>query len=165
MIARIFAIVLVVVLIAACSSSGSYKATGPSSAMQASYESIKLVFRTTATHSEDIVPDMQAAIVGQLLSMGRYKRVVAASDAADLVLTLEITDYRRVGVAERVFIGAMAGPNRLTVIVSATDGRTGAVLRQFQATGESASHPLSGESGYSDALREVAKQIQLALTT
>jgi hypothetical protein len=163
MIARIVALFSLVAILAACNASGHIQATGPSAELKPTYDAIKLVFKTTATNSIDIVPDMRGAIVGVLLSTGRFKRIVAETDPADLVLNLDITDYRRVGVAERVFIGAMAGPNRLTVMVSATDGTTGAVVRQFQATGESAAHPLSGEAGYSDALREVAKQVLVGL--
>jgi hypothetical protein len=163
MIGRISALFSLILLVAACTAGGNYKVTGPSSELRTSYDSVKLVFKTTATNSADIVPDMRGAIVGQLLGTGRYTRVVGPNDPADLVLNFDITDYRRVGVAERVFIGVMAGPNRLTVLVSATDGKTGAVVRQFQATGESASHLLSGEAGYADALREVAKQVAIGM--
>lgn len=163
MIGRLFPVFLLIALLAACTAGGHLQATGPSSEMKANYDDVKLVFKTTATNSGDIVPDMRGAIVGQLLGTGKFKRVVGPNDPADLVLNFDITDYRRVGVAERVFIGVMAGPNRLTVKVMASDGKTGVVIRQFDATGESASHLLSGEAGYGDALREVAKQVALGL--
>lgn len=163
MVAR-FLVVVLIVLIAGCSAGGNYKVTGPSAPLASSYDTVKLQFKTTANNSGDIIPDMRGAILGQLISGGRFKRVAADSDPADLVIELNITDYRRVSTAERFFIGTMAGPNRLTVVVSVTDGKSGAVLRQFQATGESAAHPLSGEAGYSDALREISKQVMLALS-
>jgi hypothetical protein len=163
MVVRILTLFTLAFLISACSSSGKLTATGPTAQLLSSYESVKLVFKTTANNSADIVPDLRGSIVGQLLGAGRFHRVVTGDEAADVVISLDITDYRRVGVAERVFIGIAAGPNRLTVAVSATDGKTGAVIRQFQATGESAAHPLSSEAGYADALRELSKEVMLGM--
>src|SRR5579862_9486090 len=157
MISRLSACFSLIFLVAACAG-GNLKTTGPSTPLPASYQSVKVVFQTTAKNSTEIVSDMRGAILGQLLGDGRFTRVAGPDDAADLILNVDITNYRHVEVVERVFMGVSAGSNRLTVAVSVTDGQTGAVLRQFEATGESSAHPISGEAGFSDALRQVAKQ-------
>jgi hypothetical protein len=153
------------ILLAGCSSDGRHRQIGTGSALQDSYESVKLVISPTAANSTEIVPDLRSSVVGQLLSTGRFRRLAAANEDADVVVTVEITDYQRVTVAERVLVGALAGRNRIATKVTITDGRSGERIRGFEASGRSAAHPLSSEGGYSDALREVSKQLMLGLSS
>ena len=162
--ARILVAGLLVAL-AGCNSGGQHRQLGPVTALEASYESLKLVITPKAAKSAEIVPDLRASVVGQLLSTGRFRRLAGESEDADVVVTIEVTDYQRVSVAERVLVGVLAGRNRIAATVTVTDGRSGTQLRGFLASGKSAAHPLSSEGGYADALREVSKEIMLGLAS
>ncbi len=154
---------LLLIGLAGCTAEGAYKTTGPTAPLQPSYDSVKVVINASAPQSPEIVPDLRSAIVGQLISMGRFRRVVGENEPADLVVKLDIINYQRVTVVDRLLVGVFAGRNRITCNVSVTDGKNGTVIRAFEAAGASAAHPLSSEAGYADALREVAKQTALGL--
>jgi hypothetical protein len=57
----------------------------------------------------------------------------------------------------------MAGSNSLNAAVTLYDQATNTVVTAFDVVGESASHPLSTESGLDDAVREAVSEIMLAL--
>ena len=121
--------------------------------------SVRLVFSATAPDSDEVLPDVRSAVLGQLLSGGRFSKVVVADEPTDLVMTIDIVKYAKVSVGERLLIGAMAGRNRVNLAVKIVQPGSDSVIEAFEADGKSAAHPLSSESGLSDAVREAAKQV------
>ncbi len=150
--------------LAACSSSGQLKVLDPAAQMAPSYDSAKLVLQASATDAAAVIPDIRGAVAGQLFASGRFHRLAAESEASDVVITVKINEYARVETVERVVAGVLAGRNRVGAEVVVTDGRTGAVLRHYQAHGESASHPMSTEGSFSDAVREFSKEVAVGLS-
>lgn len=150
-------------LLAACSSGGDLKvlSSAPATNLPAQ-PSVRLVVNAVAKDSGDVLADLRAAILGQLMASGRYSKVSAGPEPSDLIITVDIVKYAKVSTAERILAGALAGRNRVGTDVKIVQPSTNVTVKSFEANGESASHPLSSESGLSDAVREVAKQISAA---
>ncbi|HYM02822.1 MAG TPA: DUF4410 domain-containing protein [Stellaceae bacterium] len=162
---QIRALLLVLSLaLAGCASEGELKVDSQSSPLQSSYESVRVAIQPTAKDSQEIIGDVRSSVVGQLLSSGRFHRISADGEPADVIVTVDIVQYERVSVGERILVGALAGRNRVSARVTVSDGRTGSVIRRFEAQGKSAAHPLSSEAGYTDALREFSRQVLLGLS-
>jgi len=159
---RIFYFVILLALVG-CSSGGEMKLNTSAYQLQRSYESAKAVVNPKAEDSQEIVDDVRGSVAEELLSSGRFHRIAGANEPADIVVTVDIIEYERVTVGERILVGVFAGRNRVRANISLTDGRTGTSLRSFQAYGKSAAHPLSSESGYTDALREFSKEVLVGL--
>lgn len=169
MISRTFLLAILLVL-AGCSSSGELKVNGTPGKLQNNYESAKLVINPKAASSAEIVDDVRSAVTEQLLSSGYFHQIASANDPADVIVTVDIIDYKRVTVGDRILVAAipilgLGSPqqNRVVARVALADGRTGSVIRSFDAIGSSATNVLGGEAGYSDALREFSKEVLLGL--
>ncbi len=126
--------------------------------------SVRLVVNPVDKDAADVLPDIRAAILSQLEATGHYSRVTLGTEKTDIVMTVDITKYSKVTVGERLLVGVFAGRNRVDVHVKIADAATNATIKEFEAEGNSAAHPLSSESGVSDAVREVAKEIASAAT-
>ncbi len=150
--------------LAACSSSGQFKDLGQAAALAPAYDSAKLVLQVQATDAAAALPDIRGALAGQLFASGRFHRLAAADEPGDLVITVKINEYAKVETVERVFAGVLAGRNRLGAEVLVTDGKTGSLLRHYEAHGESAAHPMSTEGSFSDAVREFSKEVAVGLS-
>lgn len=149
-----------VVLLAACSSGGNVKMLSSTAATGLpAHPSVRLIVNPVDKDSSDVVTDVSAAILGQLQATGRYSKVVVNAEPTDLLMTVDIVKYSKVTVGERLLVGVFAGRNRINTQVTIVQSGTNATLRSYEADGESAAHPLSSESGVSDAVREAAKQV------
>ncbi len=153
-------IFLMAVFLAGCSAEGQIMvhASAPATNLPAN-PSLRLVVNAVAPDSTDQLLDIRAAILSQLSATGQYSKVVLDNEPTDLVVTIDITKYAKVSVGERLLVGALAGRNRVGGEVTVTQTATNAVIKTFEADGASAAHPLSSESGLSDAVREMAKQV------
>jgi uncharacterized lipoprotein YajG len=161
---KLLALLLPIILLAACSSQGTYTSLDQSSALKQSYETVKLTITPTAENSAEIVPDLRAAIVGQLMATGQFHRMVTANEPADLQIAVDIIDYRQVATVERAFGGAFAGRNKVKVRVTLTDSNSNTVIKSFEAEGESSAYAIN-EGAFSDAIREVTKQIGIGISS
>jgi len=162
---RRFAGAFAVSLLAACSAGGNFtvqSATKPTN-LPAS-PSVRIVVTPTADGSDEVLADVRSAVLGQLLSDGRFSKVVVANEPTDLVMNIDIVKYAKVTVGERILVGALAGRNRVNLAVKIIQPGSNTVVEAFEADGESASHPLSSESGMSDAVRQAAKQLAAGVT-
>jgi hypothetical protein len=151
---------LFVCLLVACSSGGDLKvlSSGAASGLPAQ-PSLRLVVNAVAPDSQDVLSDVRAAILGQLEATGRFSRVTVSPEATDLVMTVDIVNYAKVTVGERLLVGVLAGRNRIGTTVKVAQTANNTVIKSYEANGESAAHPLSSESGLSDAVREAAKEV------
>lgn len=155
--------ILAIGALAACSSGGSMNIVSSGTAIGTPPNpSVRLVVNPATTDSEDVLSDVRAAVLSQLLSTGHYSKVVTDPEQTDLIITVNIIKYAKVSVGERLLIGALAGRNRVGTDVKIVQTVGNVSIKEFTAEGESAAHPLSSESGISDAIREVAKQISSA---
>jgi len=158
-----FAGLALAAMLAACSSGGNMKVLsstpGTGLPMQ---PSLRLVVNPVDKDSSDVLADVRVAVLGQLQASGSYSKVTVGTEPTDLIMTVDITKFAKVSVGERILAGALAGRNRVGTQVKIVQTSNNATLKSFEADGESAAHPLSAESGLSDAVREVAKQISSA---
>lgn len=152
--------VLFVAFVSACSSGGDLKVLSSAASNNLPTQpAVRLVVNAVAPDSEDVLSDVRAAVLGQLQATGRFSRVVVGPGQADLVMTVDIVQYAKVTVGERLLVGVLAGRNRVGADVKIVETSNNALIKSYEANGESAAHPLSSESGVSDAVREVAKQV------
>ena len=112
-----------------------------------------------APGADDVLSDLRAATLSQLQASGRFSKVTVVPEPTDLIMTVDIDKYAKVTVGERILVGVFAGRNRIGANVKIAQASTNAVIKSYEANGESAAHPLSSESGISDAMREAAKQV------
>lgn len=157
---RIIAPLLIAAVLAACSAEGqmTIQSSAPATNLPAN-PSLKLVVNAVAPDSTDQLLDIRSAVFTQLSATGKYSKVVLDNEPTDLVMQIDITKYAKVTVGERLLVGALAGRNRIGGEITVTQTASGTVIKKFEAEGASAAHPLSSESGLSDAVREMAKQV------
>jgi len=152
-----------VAMVAACSSGGNMKvlSSAPVAGLPAQ-PTLRLVVNPVDKDSDEVLADVRSSLLGQLQATGYYSKVVVTQENTDLVMTVDITKYAKVTVGERLLVGALAGRNRVGTQVKIVQSSSNTTIKSFEAAGESAAHPLSSESGISDAVREVVKQISSA---
>ena len=153
-------VMAIIGMLAACSSEGTMKITSSSPAVGLSPNpSVRLIVTTSTPDAEDVLSDVRSAVLGQLSATGHYSKVVSNAEPTDLIITVSINKYAKVSVGERLLLGALAGRNRVGTDVKITQSANNVLIKEYTAEGDSAAHPLSSESGISDAIREVAKQV------
>ncbi len=113
--------------------------------------------------STEALHRMRGELFGRLVSEGVFKQVVPVDESADYRMEVNLSNVEEVSQGARIFFGVLAGANELRAAVKVTDSATNQVVTQFAVAGESASHPLSTESGLDDAIREAASKIIGAL--
>lgn len=158
-------VVVTALFLAACSAGGSF--TVQSSAKPANLPpspSLRVAVNPIADGSDEVLADVRSAIVAQLISTGRFSRVVVASEPTDLVMDADIIKFAKVTVGERILVGTLAGRNRVNLSVKIVQPPANTLIEAYEADGESAAHPLSSESGLSDAVREAAKEVAAGAT-
>jgi hypothetical protein len=158
--------VLFALWLSACSAGGDLQVTSvqPPPLLPA-HPSVRLIVHPVVADANDIVPIISQAVIGQLNASGRFAQVVAYDAPCDLWLTVEVTKVAKVESFERYLIGPLAGRNRIDVTVRITDPYSGAVLKSYDAEGNSAAEAMfSGEGGMADAVRQLAVQIAYGAT-
>jgi hypothetical protein len=159
-----FALCCLLLLTAACSSSGTLAMKTPKAAAIPAGRSVALDVTSAADEdSRDAAHRMRVELFGRLVAEGVFREVVAAGEPADYRMQVALGAVDEVSQGARIFFGVMAGSNELTAAVTLKDAATDAVVTAFDVSGESASHPLSSESGMDDAIREAASNIIRAL--
>ena len=152
-------------LLTGCSAGGNFNIQ--SSAKPANLPalpSLRVAVNPKAEGSDEVLADVRSAIVAQLISSGRFSTVIVANAPTDLVMNADIEKFAKVTVGERILVGTLAGRNRVNLTVQIIQPSTNTIVETYEATGESAAHPLSSESGLSDAVREAAKEVAAGAT-
>ena len=106
--------------------------------------------------------ELRTALAGHLVGAGLAASVAPPGQPGDLSLDVQVTRMRTVSPTARAIIGTFAGRNAVVSRETLHD-RTGAVLRSFEAEGDPAAHPLSGETTLVDAYRQFASKTVTAL--
>ena len=150
-----------VILLAACSAEGSVKPllAGAAAPLPAA------AIWTLSVHGcpkPEQCEKLRTALVGHLVGAGLAASVAPPGQPGELSLDVQVTRMRTVSPTARVILGTLAGRNAVVGMETLHD-RTGAVLRSFEAKGDSASHPLSGETTLVDAYRQFATETVTAL--
>ncbi|WOF72725.1 DUF4410 domain-containing protein [Parvibaculaceae bacterium PLY_AMNH_Bact1] len=157
-------IVLLSLTVAACSSSGTLQRTQSSNEPIRS-NSVAALTVTSASDTESLeaAEELRSRLFGSLVSQGLFDQVVPPSKPADYELSVALSGISEVSQGARIFLGVLAGSNKLSANVKLVDKADGSVTRAFIVGGESASHPMSSENGMGDAIREASSKIVQAL--
>ncbi|MEP0068872.1 DUF4410 domain-containing protein [Pyruvatibacter sp.] len=159
-----FAVVLLALFVAACSSSGTLQRMQTSD-VPIKPNSVASLEVTSASDSASLeaAEELRSRLFGSLVSQGLFEQVVPPSKPADYQLKIALSGVSEVSQGARIFFGALAGSNRLSANVKLQDATDQSVVRAFVVGGESAAHPLSSENGMADAIREASSRIIQAL--
>lgn len=168
MLIRNFAPVLLITLLAACSSSSELKVTKARSEAIRPNATVALSVQATENsgnpeHVQKGVQQVRGNLYSSLPASGHFSQVVPEGQPADYNMEVGVNNVRLVSGSARFWGGAFAGSNVVTGSVKLIDRSNGLEVASFTATGQSASHPISSESGFDDAVREFAYQINEAL--
>ncbi len=157
-------IVLLSLTVAACSSSGTLQRTQSSNEPIRS-NSVAALTVTSASDTESLeaAEELRSRLFGSLVSQGLFDQVVPPSKPADYELSVALSGISEVSQGARIFLGVLAGSNKLSANVKLVDKTDDSVTRAFIVGGESASHPMSSENGMGDAIREASSKIVQAL--
>jgi len=170
-IANLLFLTLVVSLLPACSSSGQMKILQPLTETERIDHNA--VARLTVVPGESlqldedlrrIIKNLRGQLFGRLISDGIFKQVVHENDPAKYYIRVKVNTADQVSQTARIMFGVMAGANKLDVRVELFDASSDNSIMIFTASGESASHPFSGQSQMDDAISQVVEKIVQALT-
>ncbi len=165
---KIITSMLLVFALGACSSSGQVQVTKVKSETIRPGSTVALaVDAVEGSGNEDHVQrglqDVRGNLYANLPASGLFTEVVPAGQPADYEMDIDVTNVRFVSGSARFWGGAFAGANVVSGDVTLTDASNGLEVAKFSATGESASHPISSDSGFDSAVREFSGQVTQTL--
>lgn len=153
----ITSILFAMFLITGCSSKGSLEVYQKSSSPIGVNKSASLEL---AGYSEPRISEqLKADLFGRLVSERIFSSVNHGEKSSDYNLNITILSSNTVSPTARIMLGVFAGTNSLKVDVKLYENLTGKLHSNFVASGESAAHPMSSESGLENAVREVVSNI------
>lgn len=154
----------VLLILAACSSSGKLELLQAKTAPIPPGKSVSLTVTSSQTEDADrMVQRLRAELFGRLVSEAVFKQVLQPGENGDYSMKIQVLNAEVVSQGARIFFGVLAGANKLRTTVRLVEVSSGQVVTEFDVDGESASHPFSTESGLDDAVREVVSKVILAL--
>jgi hypothetical protein len=159
---------LIVLALSACTSSGQVQvakerseAIRPGSTVALSVEAVE--GSGNADHVQRGLQDLRGNLFANLPASGVFTQVVQEGQQADYEMDVDVTNVRFVSGSARFWGGVFAGANVVSGDVTLTDASNGLEVTKFSATGESASHPISSDSGFDSAVREFSTQVTTTL--
>ncbi len=160
------------VWLGACSSSGSIQVMQPKTVAIPPGSTVSLSVTTVLPEDADndaredaseVSHRLKSQLFGRMMSEAVFKQVLQPGEPADYRMDVRVLNAEEVSQGARIFLGVLAGSNKLTVSVSLYDRPADNLITSFEAGGESASHPMSAENDIDDAIREAVDEIVLAL--
>lgn len=139
-----------------CSSTGQYHMVTAPVLMQSSYETVNINVVSNSEEGNEVAGDVKSVLAGQLLADGHFHRV--SQDNPNINVTVNITDFNKVGRVKMILLGALAGKNEIDGNVIVTD-TAGKLLKNFDVMGQSSYNQYSTSSEYGTALKEFAKNV------
>ena len=161
-------IVMSVMLLAACSSSGTFTMKQELIEPINSQKTVSIMVKSDKTpesekeDAQKACSSLQEKLYSRLVSEGIFKSSAIYPNKGDYNLVVDVLGVRLVSNAARLMLGVMAGGSGIEANVLLTD-ESGKLLTDFHADGNSASHPMSSESGSDNAVNELANQISQVL--
>ena len=113
--------------------------------------------------ASEITHRLKSQLFGRLVSQAVFKQVLQPAERANYRMDVKVLNAEEVSQGARIFLGILAGPNKLTASISLYDQATDNLITAFEVGGESATHPYSSENDIDDAIREAVDKIILAL--
>lgn len=168
MFVRLSGLLILIVALAGCSSSGELSVVKPKSESIRPNSTVALSVNGTegsgsSDHVEKGVTAVRLELYSSLPGSGVFSQVVQEGQAADYGMQVDMSNVRYVSGSARFWGGTFAGSNVLTGDVKLIDQSSGLEVTSFTATGKSASHPASSASGFDAAVNEFTGQVTQAL--
>ena len=153
-----------IVLLSGCSSSGAMKVTQPLIEPITADKTVSLTITnsTKADEAEDcqnMSKLLKEYLFTKLVTSGVFKSTVLPPGKSDYNLEVNISGVRIISPTARILVGVMAGASAMEADVKLKDIEKNRIITTFNVEGSSASHPLSSETGYENAVRELADHI------
>lgn len=146
--------------LAGCESTGALQMRQPRAAPIESNRIVALnVIAANTADAQAALRDVGLHLFGLLTTSGRFAAVVTPTDAAHYDLDVYLSDAKIVTKGGQALRGAFGHAHALTAEVRLTDRIAKQTVTAFRARGESASNPLSDQSGLDDAVRELGQQV------
>ncbi len=162
---KIIGLLFLLVWMNACTSSGTIQIAKQKTVSISPGSTVSLSV-TAALPSEDareVTNRLKAQLFGRLVSEAVFEQVLQPGERANYRMDVKVLNAEEVSQGARIFLGILAGPNKLTASVSLYDQAADNLITAFEVGGESATHPYSSENDIDDAIREAVDKIILAL--
>jgi hypothetical protein len=112
---------------------------------------------------QEVSSRLRERLFGKLVSDRIFKAVVHSPEPADYRMEVKLHGARQVSTGARIWLGAMAGSNNLSLSTQVYDSSSKRLVSAFDVEAASVSHPLSSEAELDDAIREAVDKIVSAL--
>ena len=125
-------------------------------------ETIGLVIKAQAPEAQVAIPEIEKHLVSKF--QGAYRITTPRQDLKDpgyATLTLVIEDFNQVGKASRLFLGILAGKDRIQARGTFTDSR--GKIGEFLALGETVEGGLFGPTGTERVAQVIANEMEAFL--
>lgn len=126
------------------------------------YRTLGVEISSTVDAAGDVVEQLEKAIIGPLRERQLFAHVSSAAtstdQAYDLKLAVVVTALRRVGIADRLQSGALAGRGTVDADISLIDGKSQETLAKAKATGQTSVDLLFSGTTL-QAVRRVAEEV------
>lgn len=161
---------LFVLVVSACSSSGTLEMVHPRAEVIPPGKSVALWVRPTLAddasgeaqrEASEAADRLKSELFGRLVSEGIFNYVFQPGEPADYRMDVSVMRAEEVSPTARFWLGAFAGRNNLETAVALYDEASGNLMTDFKVAGESAS--VSSRDDIEDAVREAANKIILGL--
>jgi uncharacterized lipoprotein YajG len=133
----------------------NYNRPNSGSITQGSTFNINVTGNPTADANQANIMQIRKEIISSLIGNQVFSGIATNPNYN---VEVKLTNVETVSGVARVALGVFAGRNRIEANISVKDS-AGNVLKSFNVTGESASHPFSGNSSFDDAVRAFADQV------
>ncbi len=151
---------MLIMYLSACSSSAKLQIKQPLSANIDSEKSAYINVTSTVGKKEELTIRLQDALFSKFISRSIFKKVTPnAQEPVDYIVKVIISEAREVSGAARVWLGVLAGANRIVADVTVIEKSRDKIVTTFTVTAESAMMPISTQDGLSDAVREASDKI------
>ncbi|MCP4254041.1 MAG: DUF4410 domain-containing protein [Candidatus Scalindua sp.] len=154
---------LLVVCLSACASTSSLQMVQPMTSRIDAASSAYIDVVSKDTKYEELSVKLKDALFAKLISRSVFNRVTAnRQEAVDYTIKVVIESAKEVSGAQRVWLGVLAGANKITATVVVKE--KGNVVATFIVSAESAMMPISTQDGLTDAIREASDKIISGIT-
>jgi hypothetical protein len=160
---KIYLTLLVVILVAGCTSTFQMTPKSPLNAKLNNYNKVYLSVESNVTDDvEKELSDLRGLTLSKILSLNAFNKVQLASatdvyNKGSLLLKVTISDVRKVSGANRFMLGAFAGKASMNVYIEFIDALKNKSIGSYTATGSSGGTGYSG--GTSDAVKKTVEAI------
>ena len=158
---NLYSALLLCFLLAGCASSGTFT---PISSTTEPIDSNSAAYVVVTAPQDRLLEAELAGKIKILLEASRvFQSVTHSNQDSKYELFVQILDINKVSMVAKLMLGVFAGSDSVSGMVTLKEVSTNNVIRRFSVEAKGAAHIMSEEHGMSEALSELANQIQTGL--